>query len=60
MQITDEVTAEESLKCWFWIGRNQGNQSDSSILWISMEEKEIDEALFTLGKARYYDQRFIP
>jgi hypothetical protein len=42
---------------------NQGNQSDSEAFYEYRWKRrnfQIDEAYLLLGKARYYDQRFIP
>jgi hypothetical protein len=64
MWITDEVSGtEKNLKPWFWIGRNQSHKSHSKTLyeyWWSRKNYQIDESYLLLGKARYYDQRFIP
>jgi hypothetical protein len=48
--------------CVFRASRNQGNQSDSEAFYEYRWKRnfQIDEAYLLLGKARYYDQRFIP
>ena len=64
MQITDEVTAEGKAKnADFELAETKATKAiQKHSMNIDGREKnfQIDEAYLLLGKARYYDQRFIP
>jgi tetratricopeptide (TPR) repeat protein len=64
MQITDEVTGEEKAKNTnFELAETKATKAiQKHSMNIDGRERnfQIDEAYLLLGKARYYDQRFIP
>jgi tetratricopeptide (TPR) repeat protein len=64
MQITDEVKAEEKTKnADFELAETKATkaiQKHSMNIEGKERNSQIDEAYLLLGKARYYDQRFIP
>ncbi|PKH66737.1 gliding motility protein [Flavobacterium sp. ALD4] len=64
MQVTDEVTSEEKAKnSDFELAETKATKAiQKHSMNIDGRERnfQIDEAYLLLGKARYYDQRFIP
>jgi hypothetical protein len=64
MQITDEVTADGKAKnADFELAETKATKAiQKHSMNIDGRERnfQIDEAYLLLGKARYYDQRFIP
>jgi hypothetical protein len=53
MQVTDEVTSDEKQKILIWIGRNQGNQSDSETFheyWRKRKKLKLMKLIYFLVK----------
>jgi hypothetical protein len=60
MQVTDEVTSDEKQKFWFLAEPKLKRFKKHSMNIDGREKLSNWWSLFTLGKARYYDQRFVP